>query len=665
MWDFRRPRRGRARKTPTRFAGFVRLDPDLAGMAHALTYRMSLATCFATRLEKRRPLPGDGIVPEPMFTVTHAITIDAPVERVWPWLVQMGSDRAGWYSWDAIDNGAKPSALRIVPDLQAVAPGDVMPAVPGAKDAFVVAAVNPPHDLVLTAPDASGKAAVSWEHFLESVDGRRSRLILRGRVSSHWLDLARARPAAGHRRIFIERVYALLSRLPRPLLLGFAGFGHRIMEARHLRGIQYRAVQRVNAAAANGSSPRTGARTMGDRPAGIPDVQGHVSRGFEAVREAFVENFARHRETGGACCVYQHGEKVVDLWGGVRNKVTGDLWEQDTMVIVHSATKGLAAMTLAIAHSRGWLDYEERVATYWPGFAQQGKETITVRQLLAHQAGLFAINEPVDRSVVADLDRLAVVLARQKPAWEPGTRQAYHALSLGFYEGELLRRVDPRHRTLGQFFQDEIATPLGQDVYVRLPKEMPNSRLATLSPPSPLRMLTGFPPRFWLAIMNHHSNIYRALVTNPGSAVYQDERCVYARNLEVPSGGGVGTARGIARAYGVFANGGRELGLRQETLDLLSAPAIPPTHGFYDECMKADGIQFSLGFMKSTAAWPFGSARAFGSPGAGGSLGFADPEAGIGYAYVTSQMGTALTGDPRDVALRQALYSALHRSGRP
>src|SRR5205814_942963 len=151
--------------------------------------------------------------------------------------------------------------------------------------------------------------------------------------------------------------------------------------------------------------------------------QGEVKPGFEVVREAFVENFTRRRELGGACCAYHHGEKVVDLWGGIRNKRTGEPWEQDTMVVVHSATKGLAAMTLAIAHSRGWLDYEERVCAYWPEFAQDGKERITVRQLLAHQAGLFAFNEPVDRSLVADLDRLAVVLARQKPAWEPGTRQ--------------------------------------------------------------------------------------------------------------------------------------------------------------------------------------------------------------------------------------------------
>lgn len=385
-------------------------------------------------------------------------------------------------------------------------------------------------------------------------------------------------------------------------------------------------------------------------------VAGHVSHGFEAVRKAFADNFTRRRELGGACCAYIRGEKVVDLWGGIRNRHTGAPWEKDTMVIVYSATKGLAAMTLAIAHSRGWLDYEERVCTYWPEFAQQGKERITVRQLLAHQAGLHALDEPIDRGVVADLDRLAVVLARQKPAWEPGTRQAYHAITLGFYEGELLRRIDPKHRSLGQFFQDEIATPLGLDVYIRLPEKIPNSRLATIAQPGLFDMIFGFPLRFTLEVMNRRSKIVRAL---RGSELPHDEQRVYARNLEVPSGGAVGTARAIARAYSVFATGGRELGLRPETLELLAAPAIPPTCGFYDECMKADGIKFSLGFMKPSRALPFGSTRSFGSPGAGGSLGFADPSAGVGYAYVTSQMGTALTGDPRDVALRDALYSAI------
>jgi CubicO group peptidase (beta-lactamase class C family) len=329
------------------------------------------------------------------------------------------------------------------------------------------------------------------------------------------------------------------------------------------------------------------------------------------------------------------------------------------MVVVHSATKGLAAMTLAIAHSRGWLDYEELVAAYWPEFAQHGKQKITVRQLLAHQAGLFAFDEPVDRSVVADLDRLAEVMARQAPAWPPGTRQAYHALTLGFYEGELMRRVDPRHRTLGQFFHDEIAAPLGEDVYIGLPGEIPNSRLAVLAPPGRAALLIGFPLRLTLAAMNPRSNIYRALVVNPGASVYLDEHRIYARDLEVPSGNAVGTARAIAHAYNAFAVGARQLGLRQATLDLLAAPAVPPSRGFYDECLKADGVEFSLGFMKSCRAFPFGGVRSYGSPGAGGAMGFADPDAGIGYAYVTSRMGTALAGDPRDVALSEALYATL------
>jgi CubicO group peptidase (beta-lactamase class C family) len=313
-------------------------------------------------------------------------------------------------------------------------------------------------------------------------------------------------------------------------------------------------------------------------------------------------------------------------------------------------------MTLAIAHSRGWLDYDERVCAYWPEFAQQGKEGITVRQLLAHQAGLFAINEPVDRHTLLDLDRLAIVLARQKPEWEPGTRQAYHALSIGFYESELLRRVDPRHRSLGRFFQDEIAMPLGLDFYIRIPESIPNARFAVLVPPRFTDQLLLLPMR--LLSMNRRSNIHRALLVNPGTAVYADRERVYARDLEVPAGGGVGTARAIAHAYGVFATGGRELGLTQRTLDLLAAPAVPPTRGFYDACLKAP-VQFSLGFMKPSAAVSFGGARSFGAPGAGGAMGFADPDAGIGYGYVTSRMGTHLAGDPRDIALRHAIYAVI------
>lgn len=158
--------------------------------------------------------------------------------------------------------------------------------------------------------------------------------------------------------------------------------------------------------------------------------------------------------------------------------------------------------------------------------------------------------------------------------------------------------------------------------------------------------------------INPRSNVSRALAVNPGTSVYLDTRRVYARNLEVPAGGGVGTARGIAHAYGVFATGGAELGLRKATLDMLAAPAIPAMRGFYDECLKGE-VRFSLGFMKPCENWRFGGPRSFGSPGTGGALGFADPDVGLGYAYVTSQMGTTFTGDARDIALRDAIYAVI------
>jgi hypothetical protein len=201
---------------------------------------MAFATCVPTVLDKRRSLRGDAMIANPIFTSTHAITINAPPEQVWPWIAQMGGGRAGRYSWDAIDNGGRPSSTSIVPALQTVIPGDIMAAVPGAQDAFVVATVDPPRDLMLTVPDGHGGHAVVWEHVLEPLDGGRTRLIVRGRASSHWLDLARRKPPAGHRCIFIERAYAVLARLPHPLLVAFAAIGHRIMEARHLRGIQRR-----------------------------------------------------------------------------------------------------------------------------------------------------------------------------------------------------------------------------------------------------------------------------------------------------------------------------------------------------------------------------------------------------------------------------------------
>lgn len=394
-------------------------------------------------------------------------------------------------------------------------------------------------------------------------------------------------------------------------------------------------------------------RGVSEEPGGHA-IGGFATARFAAVREAFIENFERRGELGAACCVYVRGQKVVDLWGGIRDAATGEPWEEGTMVLVHSTTKGMAGLAMALAESRGLFDYDDRVSTYWPEFAQEGKERITVRQLLSHQAGLFALDERPVRSLVADPDRLATVLARQKPAWPAGSRQAYHAITLGFYESELLRRVDPLHRTLGRFFQDELATPLGLDFYLRLPEEIPDSRLAPLHRFGMAGLVIGMPLALTLAAMNPRSRLRRALL---GSELPEQSDRVYARDLEVPAGGGVGTARAMARAYDVFATGGSELGLSERTLRELASPAVSPARGFRDACLKVE-IQFSLGFAKPSAKNPFAHPSAFGAPGTGGSFAFADPHAQVGYAYVPNRMGTRLQ-DPREAALRRAMYGSI------
>lgn len=180
------------------------------------------------------------------------------------------------------------------------------------------------------------------------------------------------------------------------------------------------------------------------------------------------------------------------------------------MVLVNSATKGMASLAMALAQSRALFEYDERVSTYWPEFGQQWRDRITVRQLLSHQAGLFALDERLDRNLVADPDRLAAVLARQRPAWEPGTRQAYHGITLRFYEGELPRRVDPRHRTLGHYFQEELAGPVGLDFYIWLPGEIPNARLARLRRFGMVEGLLALPLPLALSVLNPRSNFRSA-----------------------------------------------------------------------------------------------------------------------------------------------------------
>ena len=200
---------------------------------------MCLAGIRTTSQERRRSLPGDPLVPDAAATVMHAVTVAAPPERVWPWLVQMGSGRAGWYSYDWVDNDGNPSATTIVPALQNIAPGDVMPSLPGAMDSFIVTAVQPERDLILTVPAASGGLLVSWEFFLEPMARHRTWLLVRGRVSSQWPSGGVGKPTPSPRPI--ERVYALLALIPRWLMVPVAMFGHGVMQARQLKGIKRRA----------------------------------------------------------------------------------------------------------------------------------------------------------------------------------------------------------------------------------------------------------------------------------------------------------------------------------------------------------------------------------------------------------------------------------------
>jgi CubicO group peptidase (beta-lactamase class C family) len=390
-------------------------------------------------------------------------------------------------------------------------------------------------------------------------------------------------------------------------------------------------------------------------------LQGEVSPGFEEVASEFEKNFAQREEVGAACAVYHEGRKVVDLWGGYRDREALAPWERDTLVLVFSATKGISALTVALAHSRGLIAYDEKVATYWPEFAQNGKENVTVRQLLGHQAGLCAIDEPLNPQVLADLDAVASILARQRPAWEPSTRHGYHHLSLGLYEGELIRRTDPQHRSLGRFFQDEIATPLGLEFYIGLPSEVTHSKVATIEGFTALQMLlhmNTMPAGMVLGYMNPRS-LTRRTFGNPKLRSPSDFNRPEYRRVELPAGNGIGQVRSMAKAYGVFAAGNHELGIDEDTLKALTAPPTPPSLGSRDEVLKTD-MSYSLGFNRPSKAFRFGSSgKTFGTIGAGGSFGFADPQAQVGFAYAPNKMGFHLWDDPREKALRDAVYRCL------
>jgi CubicO group peptidase (beta-lactamase class C family) len=396
-------------------------------------------------------------------------------------------------------------------------------------------------------------------------------------------------------------------------------------------------------------------------------IDGYVAPGFEAVREEFRANFARRGELGAAVAAYVGGTKVVDLWGGYRDASRQDRWEEDTLVLVYSTSKGMAAIAMALAASRGLFDYDSTVASYWPEFAQNGKGEVTVRQLLAHQAGLSGIDVPLSARKLADLDGLSSVLAAQKPAWEPGTRQGYHALTIGWYESALLRRVDPLGRPLGRFFAEEVAGPLGLEFYFGLPDSVSGDRVARIkgaSIPSMLTHLGAMPPRMMASFLRPGSHTARAFM-NPRMRGPADLDRPEYRAVEIPAGGGIGQVRSIAYAYSEMAAGGAALGVSSSVFEELTAPPRPPSAGLLDLVLWVPAA-YSLGFVRPTGEFTFGRGpRCFGHPGAGGSFGFADPEAEVGFAYAPNRLGHHLRDDPREKRLRDALYRCLDRAPSP
>ena len=383
-------------------------------------------------------------------------------------------------------------------------------------------------------------------------------------------------------------------------------------------------------------------------------VSGHADGGFGPIADEFRRNFRERNELGAACAVVVDGALAVDLWGGHCDRRRTKPWTSDTLVTVFSTSKGMAGSAVAVAHSRGLFDLDATVASYWPEFGESGKEAVTVRQLLAHEAGLPVIDARLDLATIADHDRLGQALAAQAPKWIPGTTHGYHAVTLGWYESQLLRRVDPEARPVGRFFADEVAAVLGVEFYLGLPDSVGSDRIATFTGGGRARQalhLREVPWPLLRRLMNPRSLTAKAMNTAKVGMKFSDLNTRRLLELELPSFNGVGTARAVATVYGELAVGGPRLGLGTVTVEELQRE-VPAS---FDQFFGLDSA-FTMGFMKPFPILPFGSSpKAFGHTGAGGSFGYADPDTAVGYAYTMNRAGYSLPTDPREIALRNAL----------
>jgi CubicO group peptidase (beta-lactamase class C family) len=392
-------------------------------------------------------------------------------------------------------------------------------------------------------------------------------------------------------------------------------------------------------------------------PGGL--VEGTCDARFRGVADEFERNFRERGEVGASVCVHHEGRTVVDLWGGMANPAEGVPWTRDTVSIVFSCTKGATALCAHVLASRGDLDIDAPVAEYWPEFARNGKERATVRMMLDHSVGLPACRTNVRAGGFHEWEYMVEVLASEEPFWSPGSRNGYHMVNFGWTVGEIVRRVSGR--SLGTFFQEEIAGPLGIDFWIGLPEEH-EPRVAPMIAylPNPGEPLGAFVE----AMFVDPRSVQALSLLNVGGS---DPNSRAAHAAEVGGAGGISNARGLAGMYAPLANGGRSDGVALvdgRQLARMSEVSMA-TH---EDATLLIPTRFALGFMKSMdnrrrAAGDRDSvilsSAAFGHVGAGGSIGFADPREGLAFGYSMNRMGRGLLLNERGQSLIDAAYRAI------
>ncbi len=385
------------------------------------------------------------------------------------------------------------------------------------------------------------------------------------------------------------------------------------------------------------------------------DIEGQVEPGYEGLREAFTGNFSSHGDVGAAFCLYVKGRKVVDIWGGVADTRTERKWDEDTLTLVYSTSKGVTAICAHLLAQRGQLDLDAPVIEYWPEFGQAGKSQILVRWLLSHRAGLPGIDRHLTPDEALAWDPAVEALAVQAPVWEPGTKHGYHALTYGWLVGEVIRKVTGL--SLGEVLAKEVSGPLGLDLWIGLP-EAEEQRVCQLIPVAPVPLspedLSALPPgrlAMLKAMTEPGSLAMRALnVTDPPFNF--NSRDVHAG--ELPAANAIGTARALAKLYASTI--GEIDGMR--LLDPATVEDATREQANGPDQVLLQDTRFGSGFFLPSTFSPLMGPGSFGHAGAGGSLAFADHERGVAFAYVMNKMQQNLSGDPRTADLIAAAKMA-------